>query len=142
MAQNPYIRDLEKLAAEIPKINCQKKCQECCGPILMTGLEMARTLKRLEAPPKGTEDLTCPMLNRTTGECRVYSVRPLICRLWGVAQGMECPWGCKPERYLTKAEAHDLLHRVDDLSQRMAADPIWQAYLKDLAKQPTVGQAW
>ncbi len=35
------------------------------------------------------------------------------CRLYGVAEGMECPHGCKPKpRYLTRTEAYRLLDAV------------------------------
>ena len=35
-------------------------------------------------------------LDEVHGRCTVYAARPMICRLWGVAQGMACPWGCQP----------------------------------------------
>src|SRR2546429_6087610 len=31
------------------------------------------------------------------GRCTVYEVRPMICRLWGMVEGMQCPHGCVPE---------------------------------------------
>jgi hypothetical protein len=27
----------------------------------------------------------------------VYTIRPTICRLWGVIDALACPWGCKPD---------------------------------------------
>jgi len=40
---------LQALYARLPKLECQRKCQECCGPVTMTRLEM-RQLTR--ANPK------------------------------------------------------------------------------------------
>ena len=34
--------------------------------------------------------LTCPLLDKH-GKCMVYTVRPMICRLFGSAKSMKCP---------------------------------------------------
>jgi Fe-S-cluster containining protein len=59
------------------------------------------------------DSLTCPYLEEE--RCTVYEVRPLICRLWGLVESMPCPWGCKPERYLTHEEGHELLARAAEI---------------------------
>jgi hypothetical protein len=38
----------------------------------------------------------CPALT-AVGRCRIYSDRPMVCRLWGVVESMPCPYGCLPE---------------------------------------------
>jgi hypothetical protein len=49
------------------------------------------------------------MLNQETGKCKVYSIRPTICRLWGLVRKMACPWGCVPERWLSDDEARRII---------------------------------
>lgn len=51
------------------------------------------------------------------GRCTVYEDRPASCRLWGVVESMECPWGCRPEKMLTFEEGHEILRRVREASQ-------------------------
>jgi len=110
-------KNLDALYGELPKINCQGKCQESCGPIFMSGPEWQRIIRRLGYEPKGRPDLTCPML-KSDGKCSVYHIRPAICRLWGIVDVMPCPWGCKPERYLTKMEGHAFLNRIDSMVEK------------------------
>ena len=72
----------------------------------MTELEWDRIKSRLGYVPRVKPgQLTCPMLHRASGDCRVYPVRPMLCRLWGLVKKMACPWGCVPERWLTDEEA-------------------------------------
>lgn len=81
---------LEAVYAQIPKIACKGKCHEACGPITMSGLEYERLGK-----PK-FKSLTCPVLDADK-RCSRYEQRPTICRLWGVVDGMSCPYGCEIE---------------------------------------------
>ena len=53
------------------------------------------------------------------GRCTIYDDRPLVCRLWGAAENLICPFGCKPDRYLTEAEAVDLMSRMNELGGDM-----------------------
>lgn len=104
---------MEALYATLPKIDCQGKCWHSCGPITMSALEYDRVRARVGKPiPSVTRPLQlCPLLS-ADHRCTVYEVRPLICRMWGVAEGMPCPFGCKPERLLSRAEVHDLLRQA------------------------------
>ena len=107
-------RRIAELWAEVPTIACKGRCPSSCGPIDASRAER-RILRehgiRLRALPlldvACGEVRTCPAL--VDGRCSVYAVRPLICRLWGVVESMPCPWGCKPERYLSDAQARALL---------------------------------
>lgn len=103
---------IDAITATLPTLDCQKQCQECCGPIAMSGIEWRRIVQRLGYAPNGDDSLICPMLCRDSGLCRVYDIRPLICRLWGLVKDMACPFGCEPQRWLTDDEAHDYLRRV------------------------------
>lgn len=102
---------LDRLYGSLPKLSCQRKCQASCGPIVMSRVEWQRIIAAVGYEPKG-KDLTCPLLDRRTGDCRVYRERPALCRLWGLVRAMACPWGCVPERWLTDAEAYAFLEEV------------------------------
>lgn len=38
-------------------------------------------------------DFTCPFRDEENRRCVIYPVRPMICRLMGVCDGLECPEG-------------------------------------------------
>lgn len=105
--------ELEALYAELPTIACQGKCAESCGPVPMGRIEW-QSVCRAGGERKGGDDLICPYLENE--RCSVYSVRPFLCRLWGVVEAMPCPWGCKPERMLTADEGRELLARAAAIS--------------------------
>ena len=84
---------LEDLWAMIPKMECKPGCHQCCGPTLWSRAEY-ETIKhflenngRKELEATG---LSCPYLDNEKG-CSIYPVRPLLCRLFGVTEGLECP---------------------------------------------------
>jgi Fe-S-cluster containining protein len=115
---------LDALYAELPAIDCQRKCSSSCGPIAMSRVEWARIVKKKGYEPKATS-ITCPLL--VGGLCSVYSIRPMICRLWGLVEDMRCPWGCEPERVLTATEAYDFLLRAEAISDPDQAEEIEKA---------------
>lgn len=122
---------LDGLYREVPEIDCQGKCQSACGPIAFTDVEMERIVKKVgRAPTADPRTLTCSMLQG--GLCRVYHLRPMICRLWGVVEMMRCPWGCEPERVLTTKESYRLLLRADVVSARTEAD--YEQAVRDLER--------
>lgn len=86
--------------------------------------EWERATNSLGHVPKGLRsDGMCPMLAHN-GKCRVYSVRPYICRLWGCVKEMRCPQGCEPERWLTRDEAHEILKRLEAVAGPGALGPL------------------
>ena len=125
--------ELQEIYNKLPRLECQKKCQESCGPIEVDQIEKEQIIGWLKkqglefkefASISQTEVilallkddyksscLTCPYLTKE-GMCSIYDVRPLICRLWGIVEGMPCNFGCRPERYLTNKEAFELLNKV------------------------------
>jgi len=100
---------IDQAYARIPDIRCQGLCAESCGPIAMSRVEWERICERLGYAPKG-QSLSCPML--ADARCTVYDIRPAICRLWGVADEMPCPWGCVPDRQLTRQLAYSVLDAI------------------------------
>lgn len=97
--------------AKVPRIECKGLCANSCGPIPCSSVE--RKLVEERAGKKlRTEGMTCNMLKN--GRCTVYSVRPLICRIWGVSPRLKCPHGCEPEREVTDAEMMALFKEIEE----------------------------
>jgi hypothetical protein len=135
---------LERFYASLPKMNCQGKCQGCCGPLVIPDFEAKRIAavqgKPLTATRGGKLDLpTCDALD-DRGRCSVYDVRPAICRIWGVARTMQCPWGCKPDRYLYRRELDVLLKTLlAQLGGELYCSwPQMQVHLNRLAHQDRI----
>lgn len=105
MTQLPLAK-LEAVYAKLPKLDCKGLCQECCGPIGASPVEWRRMTRRGSRPTPPpiqdadgrltTTETTCRYLT-FAGQCAVYNVRPMICRLWGLTEAMRCPYGCVPE---------------------------------------------
>ncbi|WP_371590837.1 YkgJ family cysteine cluster protein [Streptomyces sp. NBC_00470] len=98
---NPVRRLMHSVYDQIPPFTtCKGLCVDQCTQAVMTSKgERDTILKRhgielLPAAPEGSEK-PCPAL--VDGQCSVYADRPLICRLYGVAEGLLCPHGCVPD---------------------------------------------
>ncbi len=113
--------ELDALYATLPALECRGRCQDSCGPIDMSATERRRITGRgVDIPPLRDAALvkSCPALT-VLGTCRVYEVRPLLCRLWGLVEKMACPYGCLPEGgWLDDATAGELLRRSLDIGGR------------------------
>ena len=113
------LRKLEAIYNSLPKIECKKLCGRTnCGPIHGEPIE-AKNIRESgfeirRAPFVQINELTCTYLN-AEGQCDIYSARPLICRIWGVAESLKCQHGCVAERYLTNEECRVLMKAVHDL---------------------------
>lgn len=126
-------RTLEEVYARIPAVACKGLCVDSCGPIAMSVDEEARLHERgVKVPPlpdavaavERGEDYYCPALE--DGRCRVYDVRPTICRLWGATRSMPCPHGCTPPDALSQERSHELLRLAAAVGGGMpddSADP-------------------
>lgn len=117
--------------SKIPEIDCQGLCYDQCTLIIahpaelnnigfnphFKTLEDCKVLVHLIKQDWYHNDgcLTCPMLD-SNKRCKIYDKRPLVCRLYGVVEGMECRFGCKPKtRYLTDKEGRELMLSVKQL---------------------------
>lgn len=109
--------DFDLIYAGVPGINCKGLCHASCGPIAAsdreidhfektTGKSFPDALKVLSST-----EMRCPHLN-VLNRCNVYQNRPLICRLWGIAEEMPCIFGCAPERVLSRKEAYFLMDQT------------------------------
>lgn len=118
---------IELVWADVPEIACKGLCQDSCGPIGASpveirllrdrGIELENVVDALfNVAIAKQEPQDCPAL--VDGQCSVYEVRPTICRLWGVAEEMPCPYGCVPEGGLIdRATGHHLLQRSMQVGQ-------------------------
>ena len=107
-------RQLERLYATLPHIDCQRRCQSSCGPILMSRAESDRIAARVGRTPRTKADLQCPMLS-IMGACSIYDIRPTICRIYGLTESLACQFGCVPDRWLDEDEARRFLLRIQKL---------------------------
>lgn len=82
----------DDINSKFPKSNCPPGCHECCkvakqeGPLLTFGLS----------------DNVCA--NLVDGRCSIYDDRPLVCRAFGVTEGLLCPHDCHPDRIISGSE--------------------------------------
>jgi uncharacterized protein len=120
---------LRRLYDSLPRLQCQGKCHDTCGPIAMSEFERIRmaeaaggTLPVYMPELDVNTGCTCPLLTPEK-RCSIYESRPLICRLFGMIRdsqisNMRCHHGCKPDRYLTDTEAARLFRKAEEISQR------------------------
>lgn len=122
---------LRALYDRLPKLACQKLCEDGCGPVPVSHLELEIVTRAAggELPSSGTTD--CPLIT-PDGCCSVYEDRPMVCRLWGTfywpesvvpagmisedARGWRCPHGCRPERELTLPEFLELVQELESIA--------------------------
>lgn len=90
-------RDTAETAARIvdarPDWPCQRGCDTCCrnlaAPLPLARAEWERIAAELSAPQRAAivarlaEPRVCPLLDRESGACTVYAVRPVACRAYG-----------------------------------------------------------
>jgi Fe-S-cluster containining protein len=94
----------------IPPMRCDTGCGECCGVVPATETEF-RAVERFIAEhgihPAAHTDGTCPFYQG--GGCKIYPVRPLVCRLFGhsVDPLMTCPRG-----YNVNVEERDVVRML------------------------------
>jgi Fe-S-cluster containining protein len=65
-------------------------------------------------------NIDCQFLMPIVGTCRVYKLRPLICRIWGTVDHplMRCTHGCVPDRWLTHNEVKQMYKAIFEIQQR------------------------
>jgi Fe-S-cluster containining protein len=123
---------LEAIYAELPSIDCRRLCHPACGPIVMSRAEGAR-IASVAGEREAADDLVCPYLERASGLCGVYELRPLICRLWGATESLRCEWGCEPSAALSDAEVKRLIERVLALSDGDSVT-VWRGWERMLER--------
>lgn len=86
----------------IPKHTNCTNCGECCGivPVSIPELNAIRDYIAVNGinPVKRADKTICPFRDEKQKKCLIYEARPIICRLFGVAEGaMQCPNGNSAE---------------------------------------------
>ena len=125
-SEESRVNELEEIYSGIPGIHCADDCGECCGLMSMSELEERRVKRFLKENHIEVQFYNDPLdvtyVKALRGEnrcyflderrrCLVYPVRPIICRLYGVAENMKCPYA-SPGEYLTEGEALNLIREV------------------------------
>jgi hypothetical protein len=116
MSTGDRIKRLKHFYARLPKVACQGKCAgpllNVCTVVSATELERDRIEAAVGHEALEIKDVNlCPLLK--DGKCTVYDIRPTICRMWGSwAFQPPCPYGCKADRTLTRAESMALLQEA------------------------------
>lgn len=107
---------LTAILASLPAIACKGLCHDQCTVILMSRLEWNRIVKALggREPPAPTTT-SCPLLTEAK-RCKLYDVRPFICRIWGLTPRLRCPHGCEPERWLSDDDAQAMIEEIKSLN--------------------------
>lgn len=106
-------RRLDALYAELPDVPCTGQCFQSCSYIGMSEAEHQR-IKRETGTAIEMHMAPCPALD-FAGRCSIHPLRPLICRLYGVADELRCPFGCEPERRLTQEEVAVFVDRAEKI---------------------------
>jgi Fe-S-cluster containining protein len=117
------IKNLLAIYDQVPTVSCKGSCHDNCtlAPIeFAEQLHISRALgKHYEAPELAPgrrhlklneETMSCEFL--VNKRCSIYESRPLICRLYGVAEGLECAHGCKPEQEISRKDVQKLIDQL------------------------------
>jgi Fe-S-cluster containining protein len=119
-------KKLQELYKKIPEIECKGLCHPSCTIVPAAKIEIKRARERMggknpfnpiyairELQKKTPNVLSCAALKNE--KCSIYNARPAICRLYGVSEGLECPFGCKPKKMISKQEAYALVREIEAL---------------------------
>jgi hypothetical protein len=105
---------LQAIYDRIPDMaECKGHCWASCGPVPMSDRERQRLRERgykvtdCSTARASIEEFWCEALTGD-GRCGAYDVRPALCRAWGTAAGMPCPYGCRPESLLSDEDTFRL----------------------------------
>lgn len=130
LTREEAIERLDELYAKLPSVQCKGLCHDSCTAIKLSRLERSRIRERgVELPPPMSgdrlqrliaEDRTprCPALS-AVNTCRVYDVRPLICRTWGATPLTRCRYGCIPNGDFSDREVVEIMGEIEWLSHQV-----------------------
>lgn len=115
---------LNEIYSKVPEFKCEN-CGECCGPVVWSYPEDLVIREYLEknnmeyvywSQEQWIENkLKCPQLG--DGSCKIYPVRPLVCRLQGHNKKLPCPKNPKPD--MTLDESAKLMDEVKLLEMKI-----------------------
>ncbi len=99
---------IRKIRAAVPRFECIPGCSDCCGPVTWNRWE----IEQLEVV-KDVLASKCPYC--APSGCEAYAHRPVVCRLFGAVEGMECPHGKSPRMRLSRERTKRLTAAYWDL---------------------------
>lgn len=102
------------LRALIPAFPCPRSCSDCCGPVPFSKWEWSQIKDK-----RTTSALHCPYASPTG--CEIYSDRPILCRLFGVAPGLLCPNGHRPTPLFSQSQTDAIMRRYTALNPDLIA---------------------
>lgn len=119
-----FVDHPDRLPAELPTLVCKQRCQSECRNPPVTPVEQARIAGVLGSPLTVDVDGVCSALTGDGG-CAVYEVRPMSCRVWGLAESMMCPHGCVTSngKYLEVAEVVGLAALAEEREGELHVPP-------------------
>lgn len=98
------LEQLEQLYRALPTVACQGLCFASCERHVEASVAETAVIAGQGVDLDAVTDTgACPALRvNPFGQprCSVHASRPMICRLWGVAEAMPCPHGCTTSRPL------------------------------------------
>lgn len=122
---------LQTVYDQLPELDCKRQCGKACTMVPAHPLEIleiekltGRKVKTISGgasmsyknyvilkPRAG--NVECRYFRRNA--CSIYEARPLVCRFYGVTEGLRCPFGCKPKKLLTDDEAHAIIKQLSEI---------------------------
>lgn len=120
------IKKLKELYKKIPEIECKGLCHPSCIIVPAAKIEIKRAREKMHGKNPFNLNSALQKLNNDSSHapkcsalinqlCSIYSTRPALCRLYGVAEGLECEFGCIPKEKMNKKNAHELLKTIASL---------------------------
>lgn len=121
---------LKEIYDALPHVMCKGLCHTTCGPVPAAKAERAEIaalsghrVKTSGPAPDGipmeilrTHKITCVYLVKQ--RCSVYAARPLICRVYGVAEGLPCKYGCVPDGVVPDLRVLEMIDVIGRLGVR------------------------
>lgn len=124
-------KKLDALYKQIPEVECKGLCHESCTIVPASKLERKRVKDHLgkdifrpTTDPDGLHSKLIEIVQEgkvkdcaalKEGRCTIYSIRPAICRIFGAATNLECPYGCKAKEPMSVSDGFALIKKIDDL---------------------------
>jgi len=135
------VMSYQEILDYLPDIDCELKCADACGTLSISDFEENQLMTKITKKKYGIEYVRlgtveenrlkiiehktshqpscqclakCPYLTNNN-LCGIHLDRPVICRLYGIVEDFKCKYGCTPDRYLKKDEAHRILRRLNQL---------------------------
>lgn len=121
------LRVLNEIYDALPSVDCKGLCWTTCSFINITPIEQLNIEENIGRPVetvlvplvigkgvtpiiKPVGDDKCPFL--VMKRCSIYASRPLICRVYGTAEGLPCRHGCTPTAVIKDREVNEIVHSL------------------------------